>query len=114
MVNPGRHAFENYTFDGQLRGYWEKTDISIDGFSGCCNPAQMAVMPDGSFVTAEKGLVRIKIHKASGELLSVVAPPESFPGATKAPDLAVGPSGIIYAIDYEQNVIRVFQKKSNP
>lgn len=111
VVNPGRCAFENYTFDGQLRGFWEKSAMTIDGFSGCCNPAQMAVLPDGSFVTAEKGLVRIKIHKASGELLAVVAPPEKFEGETYAPDLAVSPAGTIYALDYERKMIRVFQLK---
>ncbi len=111
VVNPGKHAFENYTFDGELRGFWERTAMTIDGFSGCCNPAQIAVMPDGSFVTAEKGLVRIKIHKASGEVLSVVAAPEMFQGETQAPDLAVSPSGDIYALDFERRMIRVFQLK---
>ena len=111
VVNPGKHAFENYTFDGQLRGFWENAAMTIDGFSGCCNPAQMAVLPDGSFVTAEKGMVRIKIHKASGEVLAVVAPPEKFKGETYAPDLAVSPSGDIYTLDYERKMIRVFQLK---
>lgn len=111
VVNPGKHAFENYTYDGQLRGFWEKTAMTIDGFSGCCNPAHIAVLSDGSFVTAEKGMVRIKIHKPSGELLSVVAPPELFEGGTYAPDLAVSPSGDIYALDYERKMIRVFQLK---
>lgn len=111
VVNPGKHAFESYSFDGKLQGFWEKTAMTLDGFSGCCNPAQMAVLPNGSFVTAEKGMVRIKIHKASGEFESVVAPPELFKGETHAPDLAVSPSGDIYALDYERKMIRVFQLK---
>ena len=111
VVNPGKHAFENYTFDGQLRGFWENSSMTIDGFSGCCNPARIAVLADGSFVTAEKGMVRIKIHKASGELLAVVAPPESFEGGIHAPDLAVSPSGDIYALDYDRKMVRVFQLK---
>lgn len=111
VVNPGKHAFENYTFDGRLRGFWERTGMTVDAFSGCCNPAQMAVLPDGSFVTAEKGMVRIKVHKASGELLSVVAPPGIFTGETHAPDLAVSPEGHIYALDYERQMVRCFQLK---
>jgi hypothetical protein len=111
IVNPGRHALENYSYSGQLRGFWDRTAITIGGFSGCCNPAQMAVMPDGAFVTAEKGLVRIKIHGSSGELISVVAPPEKFEGETEAPDLAVSPSGDIYVLDFERKMIRVFQIK---
>ena len=31
-------------------------------FFGCCNPAQLAVLPDGRFVTAEKGIPRVKIY----------------------------------------------------
>jgi sugar lactone lactonase YvrE len=111
VVNPGRHAFEDYSVNGTLRGFWERTSMTLDGFSGCCNPAHMAVLSDGSFVTAEKGMVRIKIHSASGELLSVVAPPAAFEGTTVAPDLAVSPQGTIYALDYEKNLIRVFEKK---
>ncbi len=111
VVNPGMHAFENYTFDGVIRGFWERTAMTLDGFSGCCNPAQMTVLPNGSFVTAEKGLVRIKVHKASGEFLEVVAPPSAFEGETHAPDLAVSPSGTIYALDYERGMIRCFERK---
>ena len=73
VVNPGMHAFENYEFDGDLRAFWENTSMKIDGFSGCCNPAHFTFLPDGSFVTSEKGLVRVKVHKPSGELLGVVA-----------------------------------------
>lgn len=110
VVNPGKHALENYTPEGRLRGYWNRTSAGIDGFSGCCGPAQIAVLPDGSFVTAEKGLVRIKVHQPNGDLSTVVAPPSKFPGGTHAPDLAVGDNGVIYALDFDQKMIRVFEK----
>lgn len=110
VVNPGKHALENYTPEGRLRGYWNRTSAGIDGFSGCCGPAQIAILPDGSFVTAEKGLVRIKVHQPNGDLSTVVAPPSKFPGGTHAPDLAVGDNGVIYALDFDQKMIRVFEK----
>lgn len=112
VVNPGKHAFENYSFSGNLRGYWEKASSGIEGFSGCCGPAHMAAMPDGSFATSEKGIVRIKIHKASGELASVVAPPNLFPGGSVAPDLAVDEDNVIYALDFERKMIRIFKPKN--
>jgi hypothetical protein len=112
VVNPGNMALENYTPEGRLRGFWNKTGADINGFSGCCGPAQIAIMPDGSFVTAEKGLVRIKIHRASGELESVVAPPSLFVNSSHAPDLAVGSRGEIYALDFDSKMIRVFERKS--
>ncbi len=112
VVNPGKHSFENYTDDGDLRTYWENSSPGIEGFSGCCNPAHLATLPDGSFVTSEKKLVRIKVHKPSGELASVVAPPEKFTTDGKAPDITVSPSGDIYALDLDRKVIRIFEKTS--
>ncbi|MCG6185786.1 NHL repeat-containing protein [Maribellus maritimus] len=111
VVNPGMHALENYTFDGDLRAFWENTSMKIDGFSGCCNPAHFTFLPDGNFVTSEKGLVRIKVHKPSGELLGVVAPPVKFDTEDQAPDIAADSLGNIYALDFERKIIRVFELK---
>jgi hypothetical protein len=111
VVNPGMHALENYSETGKRITYWQKASFNIDGFSGCCNPAQMAFLPDGSFVTSEKGMVRIKIHKPSGELSCVVAAPDKFPGGMHAPDLTVSPDGAIYALDFDKNLVRIFKRK---
>jgi len=111
VVNPGKHAFENYTDAGDLRGYWENSSTDIEGFSGCCNPAHIAFLPDGSFVTSEKLIVRIKVHKPSGELVSVVAAPDIFKENGIAPDLAVDDNGNIYALDFDKKIIRVFAQK---
>jgi hypothetical protein len=111
VVNPGVHAIENYTDDGRLRGYWQSSSMDIEGFSGCCNPAEIAVTGDGSFVTSEKGLVRIKIHDASGKLVSVVAAPEKFRQDGQAPEVAVDGKGVIFALDFDENMIRIFEKK---
>jgi hypothetical protein len=111
IVNPGEHAIENYSDDGELRGYWLKNSIDEDGFSGCCNPAEIGVLEDGSFITSEKGLVRIKIYDASGRLLSVVAPPEKFAEQGQAPEIAADKNGVIYALDFDRNTIRLFEKK---
>lgn len=112
VVNPGKHSFENYTDEGELRTFWENVSQDIDGFTGCCNPAHLALLPDGSFVTSEKRIVRIKVHKPSGEFESVVAPPDQFEEDGAAPDIAVSPEGIIYALDIDRKMIRVFEKKA--
>jgi len=111
VVNPGIHAIENYTDDGRLRGYWQISSMELEGFSGCCNPAEIAMTDDGSFVTSEKGMVRIKIHDASGKLVSVVAPPEKFKEEGQAPEVAVNDQGVIFALDFDENMIRIFEKK---
>lgn len=111
VVNPGKHALENYTEEGELRAFWENNSLKVDGFSGCCNPAHFTFLPDGSFVTSEKGIVRIKIHKPSGEFLSVVAAPEKFKEDGKAPDITADENGNIYALDYDRKIIRLFALK---
>ena len=109
VVNPGMHALENYTFDGAQRGYWESTGIKLEGFSGCCNPAHFTFLPDGTFVTSEKGMVRIKVYKPSGELLGVVAPPNKFKDDGEAPDVSTDEEGNVYALDFDRKILRVFE-----
>lgn len=111
IVNPGKHSLENYTVDGKLRTWWQASSIKIEGFSGCCNPAHFAFLPDGSFVTSEKGMIRIKIYKPSGEFDGVVAAPSKFAENSHAPDLAVDNHGNIYALDSDRKMLRLFVKK---
>lgn len=111
VVNPGKHALEHYSHDGYLKRYWESTSFSVEGFSGCCNPVHIAILSDGSFVTSEKGIVRIKVHKPFGEVYAIVAPPLKFRDAVYAPDLAVSPEGLIYALDFNTNRLRVFKHR---
>lgn len=111
VANPGKHALENYTFDGNLRGYWNKSSMEVEGFSGCCNPAQFTFLPDGNFITSEKGLVRIKEYKPSGELVGVVAPPAKFQDDGHAPEVVADAESRIYALDFDRKMIRVFEKK---
>ncbi len=110
VVNPGKHALENYADDGRLRGYWENLSFEIEGFLGCCNPARITTMADGSFVTCEKGLVRIKIYDQSGRLKSVVASPDLFNGVKgTAPEVCVDENNVVYVLDFENDMVRVFE-----
>lgn len=113
-VNTGRHQFENYLPDGSLRSSWQKSAMSIDGFCGCCNPVHAAMLPDGAFVTSEKGLLRIKIHNAIGELQAVVALPDQFDNDTEAVEVAVNSKEQIIVLDAKRQQVRIFQKKKEP
>lgn len=124
VVNPGRHWIEAYTPQGDREWYWGKPSVKVEGFSGCCNPVSLAVLPDGGFVTCEKGLVRVKIYDADGNFVGVVAGPEEL-GQTgtirvcQSPeqcgqqsfDAAVDAAGRIYVLDTQRGTIRVFKKK---
>lgn len=111
VANTGMHALENYTAEGDLRGYWEKTSITIEGFCGCCNPSHFDIFDDGTFVTSEKGIFRIKVYRPSGEFIGVVAEPDRFKGATRPAEVAAGDDGRVYALDFDRKMIRVFEKK---
>lgn len=111
VVNPGLHSIQNYTPGGRLRGHWSKSSFGQDGFSGCCNPYFIAFLSDGRIVTSEKGLVRIKIHRESGEFESYVAAPEKFGTGIKAPALAVDEYDHILALDFDKNMIRYFEPR---
>ncbi len=112
-VNPGRHSFENYTNDGAIRSSWKKSSVKTEGFCGCCNPSHMAIMDDNSFVTSEKGILRIKIYDQHGEYKGVVAAPDQFDDDSLPSEVAVDNDGLIYVLDFKRKQIRVFQLKEN-
>jgi len=112
VVNPGRHRFERYNDNGELVSSWQRTSMGLDGFSGCCNPSNIAMLSNGSFVTSEKGIERIKIHHPTGDFLTVVAPPSLFKEGTTGIDLAVDSNDRIYVLDPIKGVVRIFESKS--
>jgi hypothetical protein len=111
-VNSGLHQLEAYDFSGRLLSSWNKTSMTLNGFSGCCNPSHIALLSDGSFVTSEKGLIRIKIHHPNGSFKCVVAAPKQFDKGTTGLDLAVDSDQKIIVLDPKQRKIRVFKRNS--
>lgn len=110
-VNPGLHIFENYSNEGRLLSSWKAESRGIEGFSGCCNPSHFAILPDGGFVTAEKGLPRVKVHNTDGSLRCVVAEPEQFNEGIVGLDIATESTGKIYVLDPQRHQVRVFEEK---
>ena len=110
VANTGRHSLENYTFDGDLRSTWGEFSMEIEGFCGCCNPSHFAIFDDGKFLTAEKGIPRIKVYNRLGELESVVAGSDQFIEGTVGLDVAVDSEGNIYVLDPYKKEVRIFEK----
>ena len=112
-VDPGRHSLENFNADGSLRTSWTISSVKTEGFSGCCNPAHMAIMAENKFVTSEKGIARVKIYDQHGKYLGVVASPDSFNDASYAPDVCVDENGQVILLDFNRKQVRLFQPKNN-
>jgi len=123
VVNPGRLRIEAYTLEGDIEFWWGGPSAAVEGFCGCCNPVNIAILPDGGFVTCEKGLVRVKIYNSEGSFVGVVAGPEQFgaggtskicmlPEECKISgfDVAVDQAGRIFVLDTVDNIVKVFTR----
>jgi hypothetical protein len=122
--NPGRHRVETYTREGHLELSWGSAGGGIQGFTGCCNPISVALLPGGKFVTCEKGLPRVKLYGPTGEFEGVVAGVESFrenmragsarrasDGMMGGLDAAADNQGRVYILDLVMNHVRVMSRK---
>jgi hypothetical protein len=97
VVNPGRHRIEAYTAGGDFELAWGRASMAVEGFCGCCNPAHFAVLPDGSFVTSEKGLRRVKTYDAAGRFTGVILGTDELGGGPD--DCSQGPAPCAVAAD---------------
>ncbi len=117
VVNPGRHTIEAYTPRGDREFEFGSGTIRVEGFCGCCNPVAFAILSDGSIVTVEKGLLRVKVYDPQGQFVGVVAGPEQLGSSRDAKtlsaafDVAVDAAGRIFILDTLKNQIRIFRAK---
>jgi hypothetical protein len=124
VASPGNTRIEIYTVDGDLELWWGESSARIEGFCGCCNPVNFAMFEDGSYVTTEKGLIRVKIYNPDGSFRGVVAGPDQlveggaarvFKSVDDAKasgfDVAVGADGRVYVLDTIENTVRVFAER---
>ncbi len=112
VVNSGQHLFEAFRPNGTLISTWGKASMDVEGFCGCCNPSHFAILSDGSFVTSEKGIERIKIYLPSGEFNCLVAAPNQFDEGTRGMDLTVDSNGRIIVLDSWRKQVRIFVHKT--
>jgi len=104
---------------------WGRFGLDIEGFTGCCNPVALAVLPDGGFVTCEKAVVRVKAFGPDGRFKGVVAGPvqltgsvgEAFQNADQGRarpfDVAADGQGRVYVLDTIRGAVRIFVKTEN-
>lgn len=111
IVNPGAHTINVCTPEGELRDAWGQGGPSLEAFTGCCNPTHLALLPDGSVVTAEKGIPRVKVYSARGKLEALVAGQGAFRPEAAGLSLGADAQGRIFVLDPTRRAVRVFVHK---
>lgn len=109
VANTGRHKLVNFYPDGTLRSHWGETSSGIEGFCGCCNPSHFAIMEDGSFITAEKGIVRVKKYNSTGIFECAIAGPEHFTTGATGLDIAINKNDEILVLEPASGLIHIFK-----
>ena len=108
VANPRALRVEAFTFGGDLEFSWGKGSSGVEGFFGCCNPACLATMPDGRFLTLEKGVRRVKVYSAAGKFECVVAELDRT-GGEPGP-IAADRRGRVFVLDAAAGKVRVFER----
>lgn len=110
-ANTGHRRIEKRNADGMTESWFGEPGLAPEAFCGCCNPAHFAIF-NGGFVTAEKGINRIKILDENGDFVEFVSSDNDFTPATPL-DVAVTEDGkTIYAADTAGAKIYVFERKN--
>ncbi|MBM3289743.1 MAG: hypothetical protein FJY92_06290 [Candidatus Hydrogenedentes bacterium] len=115
VVNPGELGLERYESDGSIVTSWYRPSVlKLEGFPGCCNPTHIAFTSKGELVTAEKGLVRIKLYEVTtGAFEGLVAASGQFPREQSVRDIAVDARDRILVLDPQRSAVRVFARKES-
>ncbi len=109
VANPGKRRIEERNFDGTIVRYFGSPGMAPAAFCGCCNPSHFCLIPSG-FVTAEKGLNRIKILNEKGEFTELVSSRNNFTPAVPL-DVASSDGKIIYAANPADGKLYLFKRK---
>jgi len=109
VANTGQHRIETRTIDGTMKSYFGEAGTAPGLFCGCCAPPHFALIPEG-FVTAEKGINRIKILNKKGEFVEFVNSKNNFVKSVPL-DLASADGITIYAANPSDSKLYVFNRK---
>ncbi|MFZ0281839.1 MAG: hypothetical protein WAL29_09330 [Bacteroidales bacterium] len=109
VANTGNRRVETWSKDGALIEFYGEPGTAPGSFCGCCNPAHFTIVPQG-FVTAEKGINRIKILDPDGGFTEFVSSNNHFTASVPL-DLASADGITIYAADRVDSKIYVFTRK---
>ena len=110
VVNTGKFRIERRSIEGNIIDSFGEAGLAPEYFCGCCNPSHFALYKDG-YVTAEKGLNRIKLLDKEGSFIEFVSSKNSFLPPEPL-DLAVSYDGTtIFGAYPAKSELYVFKRK---
>jgi hypothetical protein len=109
-ANPGKHSVERYSASGELLGRIGRfTGPDPTGFSGCCNPTNVAVVNGRGVAVTEKGGPRVKFYDFSFKLLAFIGG-DAFDPLCKNMDIAVDARGRLLVADTVKLQVLIFEE----
>ena len=109
-ANTGMHRVEEWTADGRLTDTFGVAGLAHDAFCGCCNPAHFTAYGNG-FITAEKGINRIKILALDGGFVESVSSVNNF--TPSVPLDVAAHEGRIYGANAADSRLYVFARRQS-
>ena len=110
VVNTGKFRVERRSIEGNIIDFFGEAGLAADYFCGCCNPSHFALTRNG-YVTAEKGLNRIKLLDRNGRFIEFVSSKNNFLPPEPL-DIAVSSDGTtIYGAYPAKSELYVFKRK---
>jgi len=109
VANTGHRRIETRSPEGKLLSYFGEPGMAPEAFCGCCNPAHFIITPDG-FITAEKGINRIKLLDKSGNYIESLSARNKFVPSVPL-DLASPDGKTIYAANPADSKLYIFTRK---
>ncbi len=108
VANTGHRRIETRSPDGRLMSEFGEPGMAPGAFCGCCNPAHFILTPDG-FITAEKGINRIKYLGKAGEFTEFISSKNKFVPSVPL-DLASADGDIVYAANPDDSKLYIFTR----
>ena len=91
------------------KSFWGQAGPMNSDFCGCCNPVAIALASNGSIITAEKTIPRLKLYSADGKTLFGMTKDADFSEDCADLIIAVDSKNTIYAADGQAKVIKIFK-----
>jgi hypothetical protein len=109
VANTGNRRIEKRSLNGDLINFFGLPGTAPEAFCGCCNPAHFVLIKNG-FITAEKGINRIKIITNEGKFVEFVSSVNKFVPSIPL-DLATADGNTVFAANPADGKVYVFKRK---